>query len=273
MGIAAIIIGDEIIRGKRQDRHFAKTLELLTARGLTLDGVTYVGDDPERLTAVLRHSLDSDDIVFSFGGIGITPDDRTRQCAADAAGLPLEVNADAEREIRAFLTEMKREVTEELLQFGAFPQGSRAIPNPVNRIPGFSFRHHHFVPGFPQMAWPMLEWVLDTCYQDLFHRKSEAEKSVVVWGGNEGILLPLMKRLERDYPGLLVSSLPSFGDSTTPMHVELGVRGHPAQVESAFAVMCREIASLGFEFSADKKNPSLATGVETSPLRTGGGDG
>lgn len=251
MGFAAIIVGDEIIRGKRQDKHFAKTLELLSTRGLTLDGVTYVGDNPERLTAVLRNSFASDDVVFSFGGIGITPDDRTRQCAANAAGLTLEVHPEAEREIRAFLTEMKRDVTDEVLQFGAFPHGSRVIPNPVNRISGFSFRDHHFVPGFPQMAWPMVEWALDTYYRDRFHLKSEVEKSVFVWNGNEGTLLPLMKRLERDYPGLLVSSLPSFGDENAPAHVELGVRGEPAQVTQAFVDMCKGISALGFKYGAE----------------------
>ncbi|MFY9329368.1 MAG: molybdopterin-binding protein [Georgfuchsia sp.] len=260
-GFSVIIIGDEIIRGKRPDKHFAKTLELLSARGLTLDVVTYVGDNPTRLTDVLRHSLSTDDVVFSFGGIGITPDDRTRQCAADAAGLPLEVHSEAERVLRARFAEMKRDVTDELLQFGAFPQGSRVIPNPVNRIPGFSFHDHHFVPGFPQMAWPMIEWVLETYYRDRFHRKPEAEKSVFVWGGNEGTLLPLMKRLEQDYAGLLVFSLPSFGDDTTPSHVELGVRGDPKQVKSAFVDMCNEVLLLGFTYSADKKNPSHKTGA------------
>lgn len=261
MGFAAIIIGDEIIRGKRQDKHFAKLLELLQARGLGVDRVTYVGDNPQQLTEVLRHSFASSDIVFSFGGIGITPDDRTRQCAADAAGVPLEVHPEAERVIRTFLAEMKRDVTDEMLQFGAYPQGSRVIHNPVNRIPGFSFHDHHFVPGFPQMAWPMAEWVLEAYYRDRFHLRAEAEKSVFVWGGNEGTLLPLMKQLERDYPGLLVSSLPSFGDATTPMHVELGVRGLPEHVELAFSAMCKEIIVLGFEFTTDKKSPSFSTGA------------
>lgn len=249
MGFAAIVIGDEIIRGKRQDGHFAKTLELLSVRGLTLDCMTYVSDNPVRLKQVLRHSLMTDDVVFSFGGIGITPDDHTRQCAADAAGVSLEVNPDAEREIRAILTEMKREVTNELLQLGAFPQGSRVIPNPVNRIPGFSFRDHHFLPGFPQMAWPMVEWVLDTYYRDRFHCKPETEESIFVLGGNEGTLLPLMKQLEKDYAGLRVFSLPTFGDATTPMHVELGVRGDPGQVRLALAKMCEEVSALGFKYS------------------------
>ena len=261
MGFAAIIIGDEIIRGKRQDKHFAKTRELLSGRGLTLDVVTYVGDDPVRLTEVLRQSFSTNDVVFSFGGIGITPDDRTRRCAADAAGLPLEVHPAAEREIRAMLVERKREVTDELLQFGAFPQGSRIIPNPVNRIPGFSLRDHHFVPGFPEMAWPMIEWVLETYCRDHFHRKAEVEKSIIILGGNEGTLLPLMKRLERDYAGLLVFSLPSFGDATTPAHVELGIRGDPDQLPSAFDDMCKEVATLGFSYTEDKKNPSPKTGA------------
>ena len=256
MAFSAIIIGDEIIRGKRQDKHFAKLLELFAPRGLTLSAVTYVGDDPTRLTEVLRHSFASGDVVFSFGGIGITPDDRTRQCAADAAGLPLEVNVDAEREIRAFVTEMKRELTDDLLQFGAYPRGSRYIPNPVNRIPGFSFRDHHFVPGFPQMAWPMAEWVLETYYRARFHLKPETEKSIFVWNGNESALLPLMRQLEADFSGILVSSLPSFGEADLPAHVELGVRGDPAQVEPAFAEMCKEVSRLGFVHTAQKKSPS-----------------
>ena len=250
MGFAAIIIGDEIIRGKRQDKHFARLLEMLTARGLGLDSVTYVGDNPQRLTAVLKHSFATDDVVFCFGGIGITPDDRTRQCAADAVGLPLEVHPEAEKEIRAFLVEMKREPTDDVFQFGAYPRGSRVIRNPVNRIPGFSFQHHHFVPGFPQMAWPMVEWVLETYYARLFHQVQELEKACIVWEGNEGTLIDLMRRIETDFPGTTVFSLPSFGDETMRRHVELGVRGAPDQVNAAYSVMLAEVAALGFEIQA-----------------------
>lgn len=248
MGFAAIIIGDEIIRGKRQDGHFTKIRQLLSDRGLMLDIVTYVGDNPKRLTRTLRQSLKTDDVVFCFGGIGITPDDRTRQCAAEAADVPLEVHPEAEREIRALLNKLKRKVTEEALQFGAFPRGSRVVPNPVNRLPGFSFRDHHFVPGFPQMAWPMVEWVLETHYRDRFHCKPEAEKSIFVLEGNEGILLPLMKRLEKKYPSLQVFSLPTFGNGIKPMQLEIGVRGDPEQLEYAFTEICNDVSKLGLEY-------------------------
>ncbi len=95
----------------------------------------------------------------------------------------------------------------------------------------------------------MIEWVLDNCYQDRFHLKPESEKSVFVWSGNEGSLLSLMKRLEKDYAGVLVFSLPSFGDASMPAHVELGIRGEPVQVTQAFVEMCKGISALGFEHS------------------------
>lgn len=94
MSIGVIIIGDEILSGRRQDKHLAKIIELLAARGMTLDWAEYVGDDPARITATLARSLASGDIVFSTGGIGATPDDHTRQCAAAALGVPLELHPD-----------------------------------------------------------------------------------------------------------------------------------------------------------------------------------
>jgi molybdopterin-biosynthesis enzyme MoeA-like protein len=170
-GIGALIIGDEIILGRRQDKHFARIVDILAARGLKLDWALYAGDDRGRLVETLRRTLASGDIVFSCGGIGNTPDDHTRQAAAAALGLPLELHADAEREIRARYAETGREVTPYALDMGRFPAGSRIIPNPVNRIAGFSHGDHHFVPGFPQMAWPMIEWVLDTQYADRFNHR------------------------------------------------------------------------------------------------------
>jgi molybdopterin-biosynthesis enzyme MoeA-like protein len=246
-GWGAIIIGDEIMRGKRQDRHFGRAVEILAARGLHLDWVEYLGDDRARLTATLRRTLAGDDVVFCFGGIGVTPDDHTRQAAAAAAGVALELHPDAEREIRARMAEMQQEVTPARLELGTFPSGSRIIPNPYNRIPGFSCGHHHFFPGFPQMAWPMLEWVLDTQYRECFGRDAEAEFALIVWDGLEGQLLDLMRRIEAEYAGVTVFSLPSFGSETVRRHIELGVRGAPEPAAAAFAAMRAELQRRGCE--------------------------
>src|SRR6202012_924037 len=105
MAFGVIIIGDEILSGRRVDKHLPKVIELLNARGLSLDWAEYVGDEPERITATLRRTFASGDIVFSTGGIGATPDDHTRQCAAAALGVPLELHPEAAELIRERIRE------------------------------------------------------------------------------------------------------------------------------------------------------------------------
>ena len=177
--IGLIIVGDEILSGKRADKHLPKTIELLAARGLSLDWADYVGDSPERITRTLKRAFTSNSIVFSCGGIGATPDDHTRQCAGRALGLELSLHSEAE----VFIRERMKDIAKEQgvpyepdhpnnvhrLNMGVFPLGAEIIPNPYNKIPGFTCRGPgggsvHFVPGFPVMAWPMIEWVLDTYY-------------------------------------------------------------------------------------------------------------
>jgi molybdopterin-biosynthesis enzyme MoeA-like protein len=241
----AFIIGDEILVGKRQDKHLSFLIEALGKRGLRLGWAQYLGDDPQRLTAALARTLQSEDVVFSFGGIGATPDDHTRQCAAAAAGVALRLHPDAEREIRA---RFGGEVTPQRLMMGEFPQGSSIIPNPVNRIPGFSLREHHFVPGFPQMAWPMVEWVLEHRYGALFGSEKWEEASILVYEAGESQLIPAMQAVEAAFRGVKVFSLPSMGADGSRIHVELGVRGAPEQVEPAMESLRRAVSAAGFPF-------------------------
>ena len=75
MNIGALIIGDELLSGKRQDQHFNHLQSVLAERGLELSWTIIVGDEQEQLERFLAFSLATDDLVFSFGGIGATPDD------------------------------------------------------------------------------------------------------------------------------------------------------------------------------------------------------
>jgi len=247
MAFGAIVIGDEILRGKRIDKHFPKLVELLGARGLTLAWCEYLGDDPARITATLRRTLAGADIVFSFGGIGATPDDHTRQCAAAAAGAALALHPDAEAAIRGRFGD---ETTPFRLRMGEFPVGSTIIPNAYNQIPGFSLGDHHFVPGFPIMAWPMVEWVLDTRYADLHHRRAEAEASIRVFGSAESTLTPLMEAIEARFRQLKVFSLPSIGEDGARRHIELGVRGDPREVAEAIEAIKAGVSETGATWEA-----------------------
>jgi len=243
-GFRLIIIGDEILSGKRADKHLPKVIELLKARGLQLDYAEYVGDDPGRITAVLRRAFESGDVVFSTGGIGATPDDHTRQCAARALDTTLVLHPQAKALIEQRMQSQAREQGKvydaqaadnvHRLNMGVFPQGASIIPNPYNQIPGFSMGQVHFVPGFPVMAWPMIEWVLDTCYTQWFQAQAWLERSVIVFGAMEATLTPLMQQLEQAYPGVKVFSLPSVDHPDWGRHIELGVKGAPGLVNPAY---------------------------------------
>lgn len=253
--VGLVIVGDEILSGRRTDKHLPKLIELLAPRGLQLAWAEYVGDSPERITATLRRAFAGGTPVFSCGGIGATPDDHTRQCAARALGVELELHPQAERLIRERMQDVAREQgvayepdradNVQRLNMGVFPRGATLIPNPYNKIPGFSMGDVHFVPGFPVMAWPMMEWVLDTKYRHLFRQGAYVEKSVIVFGAMEAALTPLMEEVERDHPGVKVFSLPSVDHPDYGRHIDLGVKGGPGPVEPAYRQLLASLRALG----------------------------
>jgi len=275
-----VIIGDEILSGKRADKHLPKVIELLGARGLPLNYAEYVGDDPGRITATLTRAFsaarEAGDVVFCTGGIGATPDDHTRQCAARALGVELMLHPEA----RALIMQRMQDVAREQgvvyepdrndnihrLNMGVFPMGAQIIPNPYNKIPGFfhgverlsgagpsqgarppsggSDPHAvgerggvYFVPGFPVMAWPMIEWVLDTRYAHLHQKSAQIEKSVIVPGAMEAMLTPLMLAIEAAHAGVKVFSLPSVDHPEYGRHIELGVKGASDAVDLAYPAL------------------------------------
>lgn len=242
MKIGAIIIGDEILSGKRQDKHLPKIITTLGERALELSWAQYLGDDPELIAATLHRTLATDDVVFSFGGIGATPDDHTRQSAARAAGVTLALHPEAEAEIRGRFRDDPKGVTPQRLMMGEFPAGSEIIPNPYNRIPGFTYGKHHFLPGFPEMAWPMLAWVLDTKYGGVGTERA-VEAAIIVREAGESQLIELMNECLREYPALKVFSLPRV---TPERYIELGVRGNAVQVAEAIAMLQSGVTGLGF---------------------------
>jgi molybdopterin-biosynthesis enzyme MoeA-like protein len=258
--IGLIIVGDEILSGKRADKHLSKAIELLGERGLTLSWARYVGDDRRQITAALRDAFAQPGIVFSCGGIGATPDDHTRQCAAAALACPLVLHPQA----RELILERMRDVAAEQnlpyepertdnvhrLNMGVFPEGAAIVPNPYNKIPGFDCTGSgggrvFFLPGFPVMAWPMMAWALDTHCHAWFHRQVWIERSVIVFGAMEASLTPLMERIEVEYPGIKVFSLPSVDHPTYGRHIELGVKGEEGATAPAFDALKQGLMTFG----------------------------
>jgi molybdopterin-biosynthesis enzyme MoeA-like protein len=265
MNFGLLIIGDEILSGKRADKHLPKAIELLGARGLQVAYAHYVGDDPARITATLAQAFASGDTVFSFGGIGATPDDHTRQCAARALGRPLALHPGARDLIWERMHDIARENgtafdpdredNRHRLEMGKFPEGAALIPNPYNKIPGFTCRGKagtvHFVPGFPVMAWPMVAQVLDADYAHLFPSVKRVEMSVILFGSMEATLTPLMEAIESRHPLIKVFSLPSVDHPQWGRHIELGVKGPEICVQDAFDDLKKGLAPFNLQFGPE----------------------
>ena len=221
-----LVIGDEILTGKRQDKHFAHVVTRLRSRGLSAAWYRVAGDDRRALVETLRQTRQGSIPVFCFGGIGATPDDNTRQAAAQAFGCRLQVHDEARALIEAQFGAAARP---NRVRMAELPEGCLLIPNPVNRIPGFTICEHHFFPGFPSMAWPMLDWVLGR-YYPACENSALYERSVRVSGVPESELLDLMEALTRQFPAARLFSLPRRGE---PASIELGFRGTQPDVDAA----------------------------------------
>ncbi len=239
MRVGIVLVGDELLSGKRWDKHHPKVIELLANRGMALAWARTVGDDEALLTQTFRETLSSGDLVFSFGGIGATPDDLTRQAAAAAAGVALTRHPEAAAIIEQRYGE---QAYPHRIQMAEFPEGARIIPNPINRIAGFSLGDHHFVPGFPNMAWPMVEWVLDTYYPHLAVATPPVERLLQLSDVPESEIIPVMEELLRRFPQIKLSSLPSTENRS---QVELGVKGMGDDVAQATAWLQQALTQRG----------------------------
>ena len=259
MKFGLIIIGDEIVQGERIDAHFPAIKKILAERGLRLAWVEYLCDDRAELVArfeqSFQRSLAQDCPVLVTGGIGATPDDHTRQAAAQALGLPMALHPEAVKMIDAAAlkrgeTDLQTATHQQRRQMANFVVGAQLIPNPFNGIAGFSIRQHYFMPGFPVMAHPMVKWILDTYYQDAFFKDNFTQRCCMVYDLQESQLAPLMEAIERECIGVHTYSLPTLGHygEVKRYSIELGVKAEGeavSQVDSAWETLMARVVEIG----------------------------
>ncbi|MCL7750948.1 competence/damage-inducible protein A [Guyparkeria hydrothermalis] len=230
-GIGVVVIGDEILSGRRQDRHLAAVAERLAARGLVVDWAQFLPDREVTIVDLLRRSRADGATVFCFGGIGATPDDLTRACAATAFGRPLVRHPEAAALIEAQFGEgayPKRILMADL------PEGADLVPNPFNRVPGFALERHFFLPGFPEMAHAMLDHILAGPLVGLGDA-GYVEQSLWLVDTPESELVDLMEAFCAAHPTLRLFSLPVL--STERRLLELGFKGERSEVERAMTAL------------------------------------
>lgn len=238
-----ILIGDELLNGSRQDKHMQKVIAILKVRGMNLNWVRIIGDTEEEITATLDQTIPTEDVVFSFGGIGATPDDLTRASAAKAFGVELTRHPEAKEIIE---NQFGESAYPNRILMSELPATASLIPNPINRVPGFKVEHHHFVPGFPDMSWPMVEWVLETHYQHLFNEHPDVEWRWDILGTPESKLLDMMNELLSTFEKVRLSSLPSTEHRGEL--IDFGLKGSEADVEVASKWLEKKFDEMNIEY-------------------------
>ncbi|MBU0720575.1 competence/damage-inducible protein A [bacterium] len=214
MNFYAIIIGTEILNGRREDKHFTFLQAELKKYGHELFASFIIKDDRELITKSYELvKSDERSVLFSFGGIGSTPDDLTRKIAADVfTSKPLCRHSKFEQDI---LDKFKKEAYPHRIHMSDLPQGSDLLFNPINNMSGFSLQNRYFfVPGFPQMAHPMISDAI----QNYFSKSVKKFRYTLLAQTSENTLISVMNKIPSS---IELSSLPIFKDNIPSVELSL----------------------------------------------------
>ncbi|MCK9453585.1 MAG: molybdopterin-binding protein [Sulfurimonas sp.] len=214
MNFYACIIGSEILNGRRVDKHFEFLKNELQKYGHELFASFIIKDDKELIRKIYKMVKDdADGVMFSFGGIGATPDDLTREIAAEVfTSKPLLRHKKFEQDI---IQRFGEEAYPHRIYMADLPQDVKLLPNPVNNMSGFSLQDRYFfTPGFPQMAHPMIIVVIER----LFSESKQKYRATLLAKTSENTLIELMKEIP---PEIELSSLPILNNNGASVEISL----------------------------------------------------
>jgi molybdenum cofactor synthesis domain-containing protein len=166
-----IIIGDEILSGRTEDKNLAYLAKWLGKLGINLSEVRVVLDDETEIIDAVNFLRKKYDYVFTTGGIGPTHDDITTESVAKAFGVKTRVDTDALEKMKEFLA--GKELTEPLLKMLRIPEGGELIYSPATKAPGYKIENVFVMAGIPKIMQGMLEGMYDYLERgDIIHSKS-----------------------------------------------------------------------------------------------------
>jgi molybdopterin-biosynthesis enzyme MoeA-like protein len=193
MNFYSVIIGSELLNGRRRDSHFEFLNKELLKRGWTQKANFVIKDDPNFMEDVFKLiKSDKDSVMFCFGGIGSTPDDFTREVSAKVFSEGLTRHKEAQKII---LEKMGEKAYPHRIKMADLPKGAKLLENPINKMPGYYLEDRFFfTPGFANMAHPMVTWVLDTFYP----KAPKSYNCNFVAYTAEAEMINIMKQLPKD---------------------------------------------------------------------------
>jgi molybdopterin-biosynthesis enzyme MoeA-like protein len=210
----AVIIGSEILNARREDKHFTFLRDVLIRRGHVLFSSFIIKDDVQLIKTIFSLiKNDPDAVMFSFGGIGSTPDDLTRQIASevfsDGSLYPHTVFYDD------IIARFGDAAFPHRIHMANLPKDSSLLHNVINNMSGFALENRFFfMPGFPEMSHPMVQEALENFYPTapIIYRKTLLAQT------SENTLIDIMNSLN---PDVELSSLPMINNGNPTVEISV----------------------------------------------------
>ena len=239
-----VIIGTEILNGRREDKHFKFVKDELLKRGWELTASFIITDKPSLIEKTFNLiKKDPKSVMFSFGGIGATPDDFTREIAAKVFRDSLmEENQEAKQLI---IEQFKEEAFPYRINMAKLPIGAGLLPNPINNVPGFYIdERYFFVPGFPQMSHFMVKFALDRFYP----KTSSKHRFTICIEASENDLMDIMKKIPKT---IEFSSLPTIENGKYKDVISIAST-EEIEAKEWIDFFINEVEKKGFRYFKDK---------------------
>jgi len=202
-----VVIGDEILSGRTQDRNVGQVATWLNDHGIRLAEVRIIPDDLDRIGETINSLRSQHDYLFTTGGIGPTHDDITVDAIAAAFGVPVIVHPDARRILEDYYRGRPGGLTEARLRMARTPDGAELLLNPSSGAPGVKMGNVYILAGVPHIAASMLEALTG---------KLEGGRPIVsvTVGARapESDVADLLRETEEAHPGVAIGSYPFFKD-------------------------------------------------------------
>jgi molybdenum cofactor synthesis domain-containing protein len=238
---ALVVIGDEILSGRTQDKNVAQVATWLNEQGIRLVEVRIVPDDAERIAAAVNELRAAHDYLFTTGGIGPTHDDITVDAIAQALGVAVVIHPQARAILEDYYRDRPGGLNDSRLRMARVPDGAELIPNPTSGAPGVKIGNVYILAGVPYIAASMLEALTG---------KLEGGRPIVslTVGARaaESEVADLLRETETAHPGVAIGSYPFFKDGS--YGANFVIRSDDGELARATGDdLCERLRAAGYE--------------------------
>lgn len=239
---ALIVIGDEILSGRTQDRNIAQVAGWLNVQGIRLGEVRVVADDTSAIADAVNALRHVHDYLFTTGGIGPTHDDITVDAVAQALGLAVVVHPEARRILEDYYAG-RGGVTEARLRMARVPEGATLIPNRMSGAPGIRIGNVHLMAGVPHICAQML----DALTGMLEGGAPLLSETIGCWVA-ESEVADMLREVEAAHEGCAIGSYPFFREGK--VGANFVVRStDPELLRSCADTLCEALGDAGHDFT------------------------